>query len=103
HWCGRRSCCSRSRAADCGCRTAGQTNWPRPKLRMDREIEPVIVHVGRFSTAEEEKSCRSGLSPTLLYRCTKLIGSTARPCFSTSKCRCGPVERPVEPICAIGC
>src|SRR5579885_3690803 len=32
---------------------------------------------------------------------TKASGSTTRPRYQTSKCTCGPVERPVEPTSEI--
>jgi hypothetical protein len=66
----------------------------RPEYR-NREARPRR----EISTAEPPGGTL--LRSYYLLRPMKLSGSTCRPLRTTSKCTCGPVERPVEPISAI--
>ena len=82
--------------------TGGASGRGATRLGLTGRDGRQVEDAGRSPRGGDCRQPAVGRAESRSSGATKLIGSTARPCFSTSKCRCGPVERPVEPIRAIG-
>ena len=80
---------AKCRPAGAGCRTPGWEAKCRPAVGLGVRCRPAV-------------GAGAGRKAALFYlRPTKVSGSTCRPFLTTSKCTCGPVDRPVDPISAI--